>query len=165
MNLAESPLGWMHLAVAAMAMITGSFVLFTPKGTSIHKRIGYFYVVSMLLVCTSALGIYRLTGSFGVFHIAAIAGFVTLAGGLAPVLVKSASATYRATHLWFMYYSVVGLYAAFASELIVRIPDKPFYPMVGIATGATFVAGTVFILRKEKAWTRLFTGTNITRAQ
>lgn len=55
-----------------------------------------------------------------------------------------------------MYYSVLGLYAAFASELIVRIPNKPFYTMVGTATGTIFLVGTIFILRKEKIWTKHF---------
>jgi len=55
-----------------------------------------------------------------------------------------------------MYYSVLGLYAAFASEMIVRIPDKPFYTMVGIATGSIFLIGTFFILKKEKVWSKFF---------
>jgi uncharacterized membrane protein len=55
-----------------------------------------------------------------------------------------------------MYYSVLGLYAAFASELSVRIPEKPFYTMVGIATGIIFILGSIFIFRKEKVWSKHF---------
>lgn len=155
-HFVNSSLGWFHLLTAFAAMLLGAFVLATPKGTRRHKRVGYAYVFTMLLVCGSALSIYRLTGTFGIFHVTAIVGLLTLAGGMMPMFLKKIDPKYKATHLWFMYYSVLGLYAAFASELIVRIPDKPFYTMVGIATGTIFLVGTIFILRKEKVWTKHF---------
>ncbi len=155
-DFVKSSLGWFHLATALLAMLAGAFVLATRKGTKRHKQVGYLYVFSMLLVCGSAMGIYRLTGTFGIFHITAIVGFLTLAGGMLPMLMKNIERKYKAVHIWFMYYSVLGLYAAFASELIVRIPDKPFYTMVGIATGSIFLIGTVFIFKKEKVWSKFF---------
>lgn len=155
-DFVKSSLGWFHLTTALLAMLSGAFVLATRKGTKRHKQVGYLYVFSMLLVCGSAMGIYRLTGTFGIFHITAILGFLTLAGGVIPMLMRNIDRKYKAVHVWFMYYSVLGLYAAFASELIVRIPDKPFYTMVGIATGSIFLIGTLFILKKEKVWTKFF---------
>ena len=155
-DFVNSSLGWFHLSVALLAMIIGAFVLVTPKGTKRHKAVGYGYVASMLLVCGSAMGIYHLTGAFGIFHVTAIIGFLTLAGGMIPMLMKNLDKKYKAVHVWFMYYSVLGLYAAFASELSVRLPNKPFYPMVGIATGTIFLIGTIFIIKKEKIWTRHF---------
>lgn len=155
-DFVKSSLGWFHLITALLAMLAGAFVLATRKGTKQHKQVGYIYVFSMLLVCGSAMGIYRLTGTFGIFHITAIVGFLTLAGGIIPMLMKNINRKYKAVHIWFMYYSVLGLYAAFASELIVRIPDKPFYTMVGVATGSIFLIGTIFILKKEKVWSKFF---------
>ncbi|MCE7865079.1 MAG: DUF2306 domain-containing protein [Bacteroidetes bacterium CHB5] len=155
-DFVNSSLGWFHLTTALLAMLAGAFVLATHKGTKRHKQIGYIYIASMILVCASAMGIYRLTGSFGIFHITAIVGFLTLAGGMIPMFLKNVERKYKAVHVWFMYYSVLGLYAAFASELSVRIPDKPFYSMVGIATGTIFGIGTIFILKKEKIWTKFF---------
>jgi uncharacterized membrane protein len=155
-DFVNSSLGWFHLATALLAMLTGAFVLATRKGTKRHKQVGYIYVMSMILVCASAMGIYRLTGTFGIFHVTAIVGFLTLAGGMIPMFMKNLERKYKAVHVWFMYYSVLGLYAAFASELSVRIPDRPFYTMVGIATGTIFSVGTIFILKKEKVWTKYF---------
>lgn len=155
-DFVNSSLGWFHLTTALLAMLAGAFVLATHKGTKRHKQIGYIYIVSMILVCASAMGIYRLTGSFGIFHITAIVGFLTLAGGMIPMFMKNVERKYKAVHVWFMYYSVLGLYAAFASELSVRIPDRPFYSMVGIATGTIFGIGTIFILKKENIWTKYF---------
>ena len=94
--------------------------------------------------------------TFGIFHVTAIVGFLTLAGGMIPMFMKNLERKYKAVHVWFMYYSVLGLYAAFASELSVRIPEKPFYTMVGIATGTIFFVGTLFILKKEKIWAKHF---------
>ncbi|WP_040479509.1 DUF2306 domain-containing protein [Mariniradius saccharolyticus] len=153
-NFVNSSLGWFHLASSVVAMITGAYVLFTAKGTKTHKNIGYGYVLSMVLVCGSALGIYNLTGRFGMFHILAFVGFATLVAGMLPLLIKGIRKDFRVLHLWFMYYSVLGLYAAFASELSVRVPEKPFYTMVGIATGSIFVLGSFFIFWKEKVWSR-----------
>ena len=122
-DFVNSSLGWFHLATALIAMIAGAYVLFKPKWTRQHKQIGYIYVISMILVCSSALGIYNLTGKFGIFHILAFVGFTTLIAGMIPLLIKNIKREYRVFHLWFMYYSVLGLYAAFASELSVRIPE------------------------------------------
>jgi uncharacterized membrane protein len=155
-DFVKSSLGWFHLLTALLAMCSGAFVLATRKGTKRHKQVGYLYVFSMLLVCGSAMGIYRLTGTFGIFHITAIVGFLTLSGGMIPMFMKNIDRKYKAVHIWFMYYSVLGLYAAFASELIVRIPNKPFYTMVGIATGSIFLVGTFLIFKKEKVWSRFF---------
>ncbi|MCH7407901.1 DUF2306 domain-containing protein [Belliella sp. DSM 111904] len=149
-------LGWFHFSSALMAMLAGWFVLSKPKGTKLHKRAGYFYVIFMVLVCGSAFFIYNLTGKFGVFHILAIVGFVTLLAGMIPIWIKIIQKKYQVFHLWFMYYSVLGLYAAFASELIVRIPDRPFYTMVAIATGLIFFLGSLFIFWKEKKWSNYF---------
>lgn len=155
-NFVNTSLGWFHLVSALIAMVAGAYVLFKPKGTKRHKQIGYIYVTSMILVCGSALGIYNLTGKFGVFHILAFVGFATLIAGMIPILLKSIKREHRVFHLWFMYYSVLGLYSAFASELIVRVPDKPFYTMVGIATGVIFLIGSAFIFWKERVWRKYF---------
>lgn len=155
-DFVNSPLGWFHLATAFLAMLSGAFVLATAKGTKRHKQVGYVYSASMILVCGSAMGIYQLTGNFGIFHVLALVGFLTLAGGMIPMFMRNLQRKYKAVHVWFMYYSVLGLYAAFASELSVRIPEKPFYTMVGIATGVIFLIGTLFILIKEKVWSRYF---------
>lgn len=67
------------------------------------------------------------------------------------MLITKLERKYKAVHVWFMYYSVLGLYAAFASELIVRIPDKPFYTMVGIATGTIFIGEPSSFSKRRKS--------------
>ena len=149
-------LGWFHFITSLIAILSGTYILFKPKGTKLHKQVGYFYVLSMFLVCGSALGVYNITGDLGVFHILAIAGLLTLIMGLSPLLLKKIGRRYKVFHLWFMYYSVLGLYAAFVSELSLRIPEKPSYRIVGIASAIVFILGSIFIFWKENTWRKYF---------
>jgi len=155
-DFVNTSLGWFHFITSLIAMLTGTYVLFKPKGTKKHKQVGYVYVGSMILVCGAALGIYNISGEFGVFHILGIAGLLTLIAGMIPLLLKNIQKKYKVFHLWFMYYSVLGLYAAFVSELSIRIPGKPSYMLVGIATVVIFLIGSIFIFWKEKVWKKYF---------
>lgn len=155
-NFIYSSFGWFHFLVSLVALAAGTYVLSAEKGTKRHKQVGYIYVFSMIMVCGSAFGLYNLTGEFGIFHVAAIIGFVTLAGGMLPLVIRNFPEKYKGVHPWFMYYSVMGLYAALVSELSVRIPAKPFFTMVGIATFLVFGIGTFFILRKQAVWSKYF---------
>lgn len=155
-DFVNTSLGWFHFITALISMLSGTYFLFQPKGTQLHKRFGYLYVLSMVLVCGSALGVYNITGDFGVFHTLAIAGLLTLVFGISPLFFKNINSKYRIFHLWFMYYSVLGLYAAFVSELSLRIPEKPSYSAVGITSVTVFIFGSIFIFWKEKTWKNYF---------
>lgn len=155
-DFVNTPLGWFHFITALIAILSGTYILFKPKGTKLHKQVGYLYVLSMVLVCGSALGVYNITGDFGVFHTLAIAGLLTLVIGISPLFLKNINRKHKVFHLWFMYYSVLGLYAAFVSELSLRIPEKPSYRAVGIATVIVFAFGSIFIFWKEKTWVKYF---------
>jgi uncharacterized membrane protein len=77
-----SALGWFHTATALVALASGAAVLLRRKGTLWHRRIGWTYVVSMILLNVTALMIYRLFGHFGPSHIAALVSLVTVLGGI-----------------------------------------------------------------------------------
>lgn len=154
----HSPTGLIHVIVSVLALITGSIILFAPKGTLFHKKVGYIYSASMLLVNISALSIYHLFGSFGIFHIAAVVSLLTLLAGMIPILFKNRFPNWLPLHLSFMYWSVMGLYAAFASEMAVRIPETPFFSMVGIATGVIMITASIIFGRNKKRWETEFRG-------
>ncbi len=146
-------IGLLHLVAAFVSLGAGTFVLLTPKGTQRHKAAGYVYLVSMGLVLVTALLIYRLFGGFGAFHLIAIVGFVYLTLGMVPVWRRSKNWLRR--HLYFMYWSVIGLYAAFAAEILVRVPQSPFWGMVGIATAAIAIGGGIYYSKKKTVWSKL----------
>jgi len=133
-----------------ISLISGTLVLVLTKGTRIHKSIGYVYCLFMLIVNGTAFGLYHLYGRFGPFHLAALISLSTLLAGIFPVLIRTKS--WLNYHLAFMYYSVMGLYAAFASEVIVRIPGIAFGPAVGIATAVVMITAMIIFQTLSKKW-------------
>lgn len=148
--------GLVHTVASILALVFGSMVLVMAKGTKKHVMIGYAYVVSMAVLIVTAFMIYRLFNGFGVFHFAAILSLITLSFGMIPIWTKKPAQTWKYLHFSFMYWSVVGLYAAFVAEVLTRIPDTPFFGMVVIATGIVMLIGGVVFKVKKSEWKRMF---------
>jgi uncharacterized membrane protein len=151
-TIIHSTVGLIHLISAILALIFGTFVLFTIKGDLKHKRIGYAYTFCMIVLNVTAFSIYRLFHGFGPFHVTAIISFLTLMMGFIPVLIRKPGGCWIHYHVTGMYYSVIGLYAAFVSELIVRIPGAPFFTFITIGTAVVVAAGIFIFQIKRKAW-------------
>ncbi|SOD79822.1 DUF2306 domain-containing protein [Spirosoma fluviale] len=146
----HSTTGTTHLISALAAMLLGAFVVLLAKGTRIHKRIGYGYVGAMILVNVTAFMLYHLFGTFGPFHIAAIISSTGIVGGMVPVLARHRFPNWKSYHYYFMNWSVVGLYAAFWAESLVRLfPMNRFWPVVALATGLTTGLGSYLINRNK----------------
>lgn len=151
-----SEIGLVHLIVSILALIFGTLVLMLEKGTKRHKQIGYAYFVSMLGVIGTAFMIYRLFGRFGVFHITALISLVTLSAGMIPAILRKPVNNWFRLHYGFMFWSVIGLYAAFAAETLVRVPQTPFFGMVGIATFIVILFGAIIFGIYKKKWENSF---------
>ncbi len=136
-------LGLVHFLAAMLAVVAGSLVYATRKGSCWHKRIGYVYVVSMVVTLVTAFMSYQLTGRFGPFHVAAVFSSVCILGGMVPVMLKQRVKYYLYWHYYFINWSVVGLYAAFWAETLSRmVPMQQFWPVVvGISTVTTALGG------------------------
>lgn len=148
--------GLIHLIAAIIALITGSLVLLLKKGTQLHRQIGYVYVVSMGILILTAFMIYRFFGGWGVFHYTTIVSLLTVGMGMIPILTKRPAKKWKYLHFSFMYWSVMGLYAAFAAEVLTRIPETPFFGMVGIAAGIIMIVGSIFFGLNKFKWAKLF---------
>lgn len=144
-----------HLLASILALISGSLILAMKKGTGIHRKIGYVYAMAMTIVVATAFMIYRLFGGFGIFHIAAIVSGVTLAGGMIPAIRRKPK-NWMVMHFSFMYWSVLGLYAAFVSEVLTRVPEQPFFNMVGIGTGIVMFIGGAWFYYRKTYWEKQF---------
>ncbi len=160
-GIISSPLGLIHLVSAFVAMVFGLWVLVIPKGDLKHKQIGYIYLAGMAVLNTTAFMIYSLYGYFGIFHWMAVLSSLTLIAGMVPILTKRTSNPVG-THLTYMYWSVVGLYAAFMAEVFSRLPKivldaqgKPtytFYNFIGIAIGLVMGIGIYVFIKFRKSW-------------
>lgn len=162
-NLVSSSIGFIHLIFSVLALIFGSIVLLKRKGTKPHKKWGYAYCVSMIGVMLTAFFMYRLFGKFGIFHWMAVLGTITLLAGMIPMFFKRSTRNLE-LHLGFMYWSVMGLYAAFIAETFVRIPDvvvesgvpnQVFYTATGIGVGIVMFFAVLFFLKKKTNWEKL----------
>lgn len=155
-KLTYSSEGFIHLISSIAALALGTIVLATPKGTRLHKRLGYGYVASMVVLNITAFMIYRLFGRFGPFHVAAIASSATLLAGIIPAIFLRHKKSWIYLHLSCMYFSVIGLYAAFASEVMTRLPGFRFWWSVAGATLIVIVLGASAYRKQSKKWIAQF---------
>jgi uncharacterized membrane protein len=151
-NLVNSQTGLIHLLSAIIALIFGTLILSFRKGTTLHKTFGYIYVVSMIILNVTSFLIYHLFDRWGAFHYAAVISTLTLLAGFIPVFTKKPIKSWLHLHITFMYYSVIGLYAAFASETLVRIPGVGFWWVVVGATTVVMAAGLIVFQLTSKKW-------------
>jgi uncharacterized membrane protein len=115
-------LGIFHTLCGVLGLATGAIVFFLVKGTKLHIRIGWAYVISMLGVNFSALAIYHLTGTFNIFHVLALINLVMVGIGLAQVVRRPRRPAWLWRHYQYMSWSYVGLLAATCNEAFVRLP-------------------------------------------
>lgn len=161
-----SPLGQFHFATALIALGSGAWVLLRTKGTRKHRRVGWVYATSMLMLNVSALSIYRLTGAFGPFHVAALVSLATLAAGIISARRRRhGSPGWLERHYFFMTYSYLGLVAALVAETATRWPaiqavaggpTVAFWTVVVVASVAVIAVGVVMIRRRAQVVMRPF---------
>lgn len=144
--------GLIHLTSSMLAVLFGTLVLVLNKGTKQHKQVGYAYTTSMIVLIITAFMIYRLFKGWGLFHYLTVVSLFTLLAGMIPVWFKQRITKWKSLHIGFMYWSVMGLYAAFAAETLTRIPNTPFFGMVGIATFFIMAVANIFFKKYQASW-------------
>jgi uncharacterized membrane protein len=75
-----SPLGWLHTALGALAVITGIVALAKYKEITWQSLSGRIYLVATLITAATALGIFQ-HGSFGPGHALAVMTLLALGVG------------------------------------------------------------------------------------
>ncbi|WP_298425869.1 DUF2306 domain-containing protein [uncultured Kordia sp.] len=156
--------GWIHTIAALIALLTGSIILAKTKGTLLHKRVGRFYGIAMMIVCVTSFMMYRLHGKIGILHFFAFVSTVTLCLGMLPLYFKGFKSPIM-NHLAMMYWSVIGLYSAFVAEVLTRLPMifeientyGIFYAIVGFSAGVVSMIGGFFFKKKKLIWQEQFT--------
>lgn len=151
-----SPLGWFHTATAVAALASGAAVLIRRKGTRWHRRAGWTYVVSMILLNVTALMIYRLFGYFGPFHFAAVASLLTVLAGTVIVVRRRPRGKWIEAHFYWMAFSYVGLVAAAFAEVATRIPGARFWWAVLLVSLLIVAVGSRWIKRRAPEVLRPF---------
>ncbi|HRA37144.1 MAG TPA: DUF2306 domain-containing protein [Pseudomonadota bacterium] len=145
-----------HVGACAAALMLGAAVAAAPKGTAWHRRAGRAFMASMLVLNLSALGLYRLNGTFNGFHVLALISLAGLVAGWWCGRGARRSPLRRELHGRFMLWSYVGLLAAAASELVVRLPFLPrgSTAFVLAVAGASFLVAAIAVYPIERAMRR-----------
>jgi len=151
-----TPLGLFHTLTAVAAIVIGALVLLSePKGSRVHRRLGWAYAITMLSLNISALLIYRLFGGFGPFHVGAILSLATvIAATLSAITArrcrkrgdKAGRARAILRHYYWMTFSYVGLLAAAVSEIATRLPATRPAPGQGVVFGIVVAGASAIVL-------------------
>lgn len=144
-HYANHPMGLVHLIMALAAIAFGTTIIFSRKGTAIHRWLGRGYLVTMLAVNGTALLIYELFGRFGPFHWMALASLAVVLVGYWPA--RRRTPGWRVQHAYFMTGSYVGLLAALASEISTRARILPFFDAVALVSLVVIGLG-VWLMRR-----------------
>jgi uncharacterized membrane protein len=115
-----TPAAAIHTMLTMLCIVVGAIQLLRPKGSTLHRAIGYAYVYGMLVADGAALQVYRFTGQFNAFHVAAIVNLACVVVAMVPLLQNPRPANWKLRHYYRISWSYVGLIAAAVTELIVR---------------------------------------------
>ncbi len=142
-------LGFSHLIFAFLALTFGFSTLRKPKGTRLHRKIGWIYTFSMIGLNITALFIYRLFGGFGPFHWMALISLATVVAAIIPAIRKKPANNWIEMHAQFMCWSYIGLLAATVAEILTRVPGLDFWGAVIFASVGIILFGGIFIRRNS----------------
>lgn len=119
-NWVHSFAGAVHFICSVTGLLSGIYVLFKTKGTAMHRKAGYVFVVALVGVNLSALFIYDFNdGGISVFHFLIPVSLFFLGFGIIPMLCKRKPNAVN-QHIIGMNGAVFGLWAAGATEYFVR---------------------------------------------
>jgi uncharacterized membrane protein len=149
----HSAVSEVHLVAALLALVAGSYILATPKGTRRHRWVGRAYVGSMTVLLLTAFQIYFLFGRFGIVHWGAVGSVLALTVGIGAALLRSVVRGWLRWHYLGMGASVTGLYAAFIVESTYRFfPSAYFWWLTLGLAAVVFGTGGVLLRRHYPVW-------------
>jgi uncharacterized membrane protein len=121
-----------HVALAMLCIAVGLIQFLRPKRGAGHRARGYFYVYAMLVADGTAMLLYRFTGSFNLFHAAAIINFACIVSAIVPLLRSRRPANWRLTHYSFISWSYVSPISAAATQIAVRLAPPLTRGQIGL---------------------------------
>ena len=151
-----STLGTIHIAAALIAMVLGLSVYPAAKGTPFHRAIGAGYLVGMVTLNITAIGLYRLTGQVNAFHVLALISLASVIAGLWPLVTRKPG--WMTAHLRLIIGSYSGLWTAAMAETISRLPvAQSFFDSPQNIIGSSLVIVVVFfvvavVVNRRMAW-------------
>lgn len=138
----HSPASGVHVAAALLALVAGTYIMATPKGTRRHRWVGRMYVGSMVVLLATAFRIYFLFGRFGIVHWGALGSVCTLLVGIGAIALRPVLRAWLRWHYLGMGASVLSLYAAFLVESTYRFFSPAYFWWVTLGPAAVLIIGS-----------------------
>lgn len=148
-EILHSPLSVVHISFALVALGSGTYVVLTPKGTARHRWVGYVYVVSMMVVLTTAFGIYHLFGRFGIVHWGAVGSWFALLFGVGTVWLRTYLRNWLLWHYLGMSVSVTSLYTTFVVEATYRLFPVQYFWWSTLGTSAIVFSAAGWLIYRH----------------
>jgi len=133
-----------HTLIGPLALASGLVAIVLKKGTALHKRIGYAYALSMLLLTSSSLFIYNMFEGWGPFHYMALVSMATIFAALIPAWRYRHRANWLIWHNKMMLWSYVGLVMATGSHVM--------GPVIQVLKAASLPGQTAVIIAMALLW-------------
>jgi len=151
--LLHSPVSTLHLLAALVALVAGTAVLYLPKATVGHRRLGWAYMGSMGVVLLTAFRIYTLFGRFGIVHWGAAGSAGALLLGAEAAVVRAVVPAWLRWHYVGMGASVTSLYATFVVESTNRFFPVAYFWRSTLGPGVlVLLLGGWLLHRYYPAW-------------
>ncbi len=150
-----TPLGWFHIAMGIIALISGGFTLARFKEISLQTRSGQIYLATTLITAGTALAIFQ-HGEFGPGHALAVMTLVALVAGTIAATMKPfgklsrhvQSVSYSATLLFHSIPAVTdGLLRLPVGDPVLTSIDDPILKMCYLGLLVLFLLGISLQLR------------------
>lgn len=148
-----TPAGAIHVVLALLCLIAGFIQFLRPKRGAGHRARGYLYVYAMLVSDAATLLIYRFTGHFNAFHVAAIVNFTLIVIAIVPLLRTPRPSNWRRTHYYFIAWSYAAPVSAGLTNIAARLLPVTTREQVGlIALAASLVTMMIasILIRKHR---------------
>lgn len=140
-----------HTILGFIALISGAWNLFTKKGTSQHRLIGFTYVSSMMLLIGTSFGIFELFNGFGPYHLMSLISGGTVMLAIYFPLRRQKYKNWLEHHYMWISWSYVGLVMATGSHLFQHSPaDWPYWLLILLYWALPCMIGAALIYGNRK---------------
>ena len=137
------PLGWFHIVMGVIALVSGGFTLVRFKEISLQTRSGQIYLATTLITAGTALAIFQ-HGEFGPGHALAVMTLLALAVGTVAATMKPFGKLSR--HVQAISYSATLLFHSVpaVTDGLLRLPaGDPVFDVDRRSDSENMLPGTV----------------------
>lgn len=147
----------MHTVAAVVAILCGLVVVFRPKGSALHKRVGKVYTVSIIAMIILSAFIREINhDQFSIFHLISIQTFLFVAAGMLSQIFRDRIRHWYLWHARFMLYSYVTLIVTGIAQAFEYLPFSDIVNAIVFIQCPALVGWALVEFVGMPRWRRIF---------